>query len=156
MVRIAVLDDYQDTARELASESSPSVVLEAIVRRARTLLGTDLAYLTLDVGPGTFLPVRTDDPSCHQMHTERFTITAETVSAVREAKNRGGRVVAVGTTVVRSLEAAWTEDGLTAPNIQLMFRGVSTAPHLWFPGIRKPQADLCGVRPVLFHPFPHR
>jgi len=45
-----------------------------------------------------------------------------------------------------------TEDGLTAPNIQLMFRGVSTAPHLWFPGIRKPQADLCGVRPVLLHP----
>ncbi|MDX1485903.1 MAG: GMC oxidoreductase, partial [Alphaproteobacteria bacterium] len=45
-----------------------------------------------------------------------------------------------------------TEEGLDAPDIQLMFRGVSTAPHLWFPGIRKPQPDLCGVRPVLLHP----
>ena len=45
-----------------------------------------------------------------------------------------------------------TEPGLGAPDIQLMFRGVSTAPHLWFPGIRKPQADACGVRPVLLHP----
>ncbi len=45
-----------------------------------------------------------------------------------------------------------TEDGLAAPDIQLMFRGVSMAPHLWFPGIAKPQADLCGVRPVLLHP----
>jgi choline dehydrogenase-like flavoprotein len=45
-----------------------------------------------------------------------------------------------------------TEPGLSVPDIQLMFRGVSTAPHLWFPGIRKPQADSCGVRPVLLHP----
>ncbi|MDH3239333.1 MAG: GMC oxidoreductase, partial [Alphaproteobacteria bacterium] len=45
-----------------------------------------------------------------------------------------------------------TEAGLSAPDIQLMFRGVSTAPHLWFPGIRKPQRDLCGARPVLLHP----
>jgi len=45
-----------------------------------------------------------------------------------------------------------TTSGLTAPDIQLMFRGVSTAPHLWFPGIRKPQADSCGARPVLLHP----
>jgi len=45
-----------------------------------------------------------------------------------------------------------TETGLSAPDIQLMFRGVSTAPHLWFPGIRKPQRDLCGARPVLLHP----
>jgi choline dehydrogenase-like flavoprotein len=45
-----------------------------------------------------------------------------------------------------------TVPGLDAPDIQIIYRGVSTAPHLWFPGIRKPQADRCGVRPILLHP----
>jgi choline dehydrogenase-like flavoprotein len=45
-----------------------------------------------------------------------------------------------------------TEPSLPVPDIQLIFRGVSSAPHLWFPGIRKPQADSCGVRPILLHP----
>lgn len=45
-----------------------------------------------------------------------------------------------------------TESGLDAPYIQLIFRGVSTKPHLWFPGVRKPAADHCGVRPILLHP----
>ena len=42
--------------------------------------------------------------------------------------------------------------GLDAPDLQIIYRGVSTAPHLWFPGIRKPQPDRCGVRPILLHP----
>jgi len=42
--------------------------------------------------------------------------------------------------------------GLSAPDLQIIYRGVSTAPHLWFPGIRKPQPDRCGVRPILLHP----
>lgn len=45
-----------------------------------------------------------------------------------------------------------TQPGLGAPDIQLIYRGVSTAPHLWFPGIRRPEADRCGVRPILLHP----
>jgi choline dehydrogenase-like flavoprotein len=45
-----------------------------------------------------------------------------------------------------------TESGLDAPDIQLIYRGVSTAPHLWFPGIRAPEPDRCGVRPILLHP----
>jgi choline dehydrogenase-like flavoprotein len=45
-----------------------------------------------------------------------------------------------------------TEPGLDAPDIQFIYRGVSTAPHLWFPGIRKPEPDRCGVRPILLHP----
>lgn len=104
---------YARTARSAAAPTAGLHFTKDMLEELQSG-GVNLAYLTLDVGPGTFLPVRTDDPSCHQMHTERFTITAETVSAVREAKNRGGRVVAVGTTVVRSLEAAWTEDGITA------------------------------------------
>ena len=45
-----------------------------------------------------------------------------------------------------------TEPGLDAPDIQFIYRGVSTAPHLWFPGIRAPEPDHCGVRPILLHP----
>ena len=75
--------------------------------------GVGVAYLTLDVGPGTFLPVRTDDPSGHCMHSEHFVIPAETAASISATKAAGGRVVAVGTTVVRSLEAAWTGDGLS-------------------------------------------
>jgi choline dehydrogenase-like flavoprotein len=45
-----------------------------------------------------------------------------------------------------------TEAGLDAPDIQFIYRGVSTAPHLWFPGIRAPEPDHCGVRPILLHP----
>lgn len=45
-----------------------------------------------------------------------------------------------------------TRSGLDAPDIQFIYRGVSAAPHLWFPGIRKPEPDSCGVRPILLHP----
>jgi choline dehydrogenase-like flavoprotein len=45
-----------------------------------------------------------------------------------------------------------TESGLDAPDIQFIYRGVSTAPHLWFPGLRAPEPDRCGVRPILLHP----
>ena len=62
--------------------------------------------VTLDVGPGTFLPVREEALDLHRMHPERFTLSEETARAVNEARARGGRVVAVGTTVVRTLEAA--------------------------------------------------
>jgi len=62
--------------------------------------------VTLDVGPGTFLPVREDDVEKHKMHSERFTVPPATAAAIRKAKAEGGRVVAVGTTVVRTLESA--------------------------------------------------
>jgi S-adenosylmethionine:tRNA ribosyltransferase-isomerase len=62
--------------------------------------------LTLHVGAGTFQPVRVDDVRQHRMHSERARVAPAVVEAVRAARSRGGRVVAVGTTVVRSLEAA--------------------------------------------------
>lgn len=68
--------------------------------------GITRAEVTLDVGPGTFLPVRENDLSLHTMHAERFTIPAETTEKVRAVRAAKGRVVAVGTTVVRTLEAA--------------------------------------------------
>ena len=68
--------------------------------------GIDVAPLTLHVGPGTFKPVKVEDVAQHRMHGERFEIPAATVAAIRRAKGRGGRVIAVGTTATRALEAA--------------------------------------------------
>jgi len=66
--------------------------------------GVRLAYLTLHVGLGTFQPVRVDDVEDHPIHGEAFEITAAAATAIAETRSRGGRVVAVGTTVTRVLE----------------------------------------------------
>jgi S-adenosylmethionine:tRNA ribosyltransferase-isomerase len=68
--------------------------------------GIRTAQVTLHVGAGTFQPVRVDDIAEHRMHSERYTIPQATVDAIRETHARGGRVVAVGTTSLRALEAA--------------------------------------------------
>ncbi|MFC5513043.1 tRNA preQ1(34) S-adenosylmethionine ribosyltransferase-isomerase QueA [Massilia jejuensis] len=68
--------------------------------------GVDFAYVTLHVGAGTFQPVRVEDLAAHQMHTEWYTVPAETVDAVRAAKAAGRDVIAVGTTSLRALESA--------------------------------------------------
>jgi S-adenosylmethionine:tRNA ribosyltransferase-isomerase len=72
--------------------------------------GVQRASLTLEIGPGTFLPVRVSIEQ-HQMHAERYFIPAQTAAAIREAKERGARVVGVGTTVVRALESSFEEQG---------------------------------------------
>ena len=68
--------------------------------------GAHIAQVTLHVGAGTFQPVRVDHVADHKMHSERYTIPQATVDAIGEARARGGRVVAVGTTTLRALEAA--------------------------------------------------
>ena len=68
--------------------------------------GIRSAHVTLHVGAGTFQPVRVDDVADHKMHSERYTIPQTTVDAIHETRARGGRVVAVGTTSLRALEAA--------------------------------------------------
>lgn len=68
--------------------------------------GAAIAYVTLHVGSGTFQPVRAENLADHVMHQEFFSVPAETVEAVRQARERGGRVVAIGTTAVRALESA--------------------------------------------------
>jgi S-adenosylmethionine:tRNA ribosyltransferase-isomerase len=74
-----------------------------------------LARLTLHVGPGTFLPVRAERIEDHRIEPEAYTLPPETVSAIGACRARGGRVVAVGTTVTRVLEACAGESGLPAP-----------------------------------------
>jgi S-adenosylmethionine:tRNA ribosyltransferase-isomerase len=68
--------------------------------------GVNLAYTTLHVGAGTFRPVRVDDIKEHKMHHEWFTVSEETCAAVKKAHAAGKRVIAVGTTALRSLESA--------------------------------------------------
>lgn len=68
--------------------------------------GIAIAYVTLHVGAGTFQPVRTENLSEHVMHKERISVSSSVCDAVSDCRRRGGRVVAVGTTVVRSLETA--------------------------------------------------
>jgi S-adenosylmethionine:tRNA ribosyltransferase-isomerase len=77
--------------------------------------GVEIAFVTLHVGAGTFQPVRVDDLSQHQMHTERYEISQATVEAVARARARGGRVIAVGTTSLRALESRADEAGALAP-----------------------------------------
>lgn len=68
--------------------------------------GAEIAFVTLHVGAGTFQPVRVDKVEDHQMHAEWADVSAETTQAIANAKAVGGRVIAVGTTSVRSLESA--------------------------------------------------
>ena len=73
--------------------------------------GIEMAYVTLHVGAGTFLPVKTEIIADHKMHRERYALPQVTVDAITECKARGGRVVAVGTTSVRTLEGCMRECG---------------------------------------------
>jgi len=76
--------------------------------------GIERASVTLHVGPGTFMPLRDDDPLKHVMHSERYQVPPETVEAIARARRDGRKVLAVGTTVVRTLESA-TLEGHTVP-----------------------------------------
>ncbi len=86
---------------------------EALLQRCQDK-GIKLAYVTLHVGAGTFQPVRTENLADHQMHSEWYTVSDETVAAVRATKAAGGKVVAVGTTSMRALESASQSGALQA------------------------------------------
>ncbi len=74
--------------------------------------GVGITRLDLEVGPGTFRPVEVDDPASHPMHEERFDVPAAAAGAIARTRAAGGRVWAVGTTVVRALESAAIGGGL--------------------------------------------
>ncbi|MCA8964945.1 MAG: tRNA preQ1(34) S-adenosylmethionine ribosyltransferase-isomerase QueA [Planctomycetes bacterium] len=73
-------------------------------------LGVQTAFVTLHVGEGTFAPLRTDVVEEHRMHEERYELPDATATAVRLARERGGRVIAVGTTAARTLESCATDE----------------------------------------------
>lgn len=74
--------------------------------------GVKIVYITLHVGLGTFRPVKVEDINDHKMHSEFYMIEEETASIINTIKGNGGRIVAVGTTCCRTLEAAANDDGL--------------------------------------------
>ena len=95
-------------AREPGAVAAPTAGLhfdEALLAELRAR-GIESAHLTLHVGAGTFLPVRTEDLSQHHMHSERYTLSPETAQAIARAKAEGRPVVAIGTTALRALEAS--------------------------------------------------
>ena len=96
-------------ARERGSAAAPTAGLhfteELLARLAAR--GVERVAVTLHVGAGTFLPVRTDEVELHRMHEERYCVSEEAARAFDACRARKGRVVAVGTTTVRTLESAW-------------------------------------------------
>jgi S-adenosylmethionine:tRNA ribosyltransferase-isomerase len=86
-------------------------IMEALAAR-----GIETSRLTLHVGVGTFKPVTAEDPRDHVMHDERYELTKETTDEISQTKKHGGRIIAVGTTVVRVLEHCADEDGGILPS----------------------------------------
>ena len=77
--------------------------------------GIRIARVTLHVGLGTFRPVKVEDVTQHHMHSEYYEISSEAAELINETHERGGRVIAVGTTSCRTLESAASEDGTIQP-----------------------------------------
>jgi S-adenosylmethionine:tRNA ribosyltransferase-isomerase len=103
-------------AREEGAVAAPTAGLhftQPLLERLESS-GVLIRMVTLHVGPGTFQPIRVEDVSRHQMDTERYLISEETAAAVQAAKAEGRRVVAVGTTSVRTLEYAAREGRVRA------------------------------------------
>jgi S-adenosylmethionine:tRNA ribosyltransferase-isomerase len=90
-----------------ASAAAPTAGLHFTPRVGQALAekGVDWATVQLDVGLGTFAPITAADIGAHRMHAERCTVSPPTCSVIEETRRRGGRVIAVGTTVVRTLES---------------------------------------------------
>jgi S-adenosylmethionine:tRNA ribosyltransferase-isomerase len=113
-VRLEDRERYQSVfARSRGAVAAPTAslhfdapLLEALARR-----GIGRAFVTLHIGAGTFQPIRTEALDAHVMHAERASVSSATWQAIAQARAAGGRVIAVGTTVVRALESAAQECG---------------------------------------------
>jgi len=103
-------------ARSSGAVAAPTAGLhfDAPLLHALAERGIDSGYVTLHVGAGTFQPMRAERLEDHAMHREWLNVGAELVEKIRRTRERGGRVVAVGTTVVRALESS-LHDGVVAP-----------------------------------------
>jgi S-adenosylmethionine:tRNA ribosyltransferase-isomerase len=110
--------DYQTIfAREEGAVAAPTAALHFTPRLLEALdaRGVGRETLTLHVGAGTFLPVKADDTSGHQMHSEWGRIDAATAERLSQARSKRGRLIAVGTTSLRLLESAADESGAIQP-----------------------------------------
>jgi S-adenosylmethionine:tRNA ribosyltransferase-isomerase len=123
-------------ARAQGSAAAPTAGLHftSEIMRSLEASGVDIRFVTLHVGLGTFLPVRSETIETHQMHREEFTIPVDTAEAVNRARRDGRSVVAVGTTSVRTLESAWKETGLQP--------GAGSTDIFIYPGYRFKAVDM--------------
>jgi S-adenosylmethionine:tRNA ribosyltransferase-isomerase len=117
-------------AAPTASLHFTPALLEALAAR-----GVGRATVTLHVGAGTFLPMRAEDPRAHRLHAEWGEVTEHAAAAINAARGAGGRIVAIGTTALRLLEAAVDQAGAVHP-----FRGLTDI--FLLPGHRFRSADL--------------
>ncbi len=119
-------------ARVSGSVAAPTAGLHFTPRLLEELrqAGVQIASVTLHVGPGTFQPVHVQDVRLHRMEPEWCEIPPRTAAAIREAKSRGNRVVAIGTTTTRALESAATDGG------QIVLAGSRWADRFIVPGYR--------------------
>ncbi|TYO97940.1 tRNA preQ1(34) S-adenosylmethionine ribosyltransferase-isomerase QueA [Desulfallas thermosapovorans] len=104
-------------AREPGSAAAPTAGLHftpELLQRIRDQ-GTSIVPVLLHVGLGTFRPVKVDEVARHRMHAEYYSVSVETARVINEARARGGRVIAVGTTTTRCLETAAREKGAVKP-----------------------------------------
>ncbi len=112
------MEDYQTVyARHNGSVAAPTAGLhftEELLGKVQEN-GNETATVTLHVGPGTFLPVKTGCVEDHRMHAEKYNLSVEQAEKITRAREKGGRVIAVGTTVVRVLESIWQQYGKLVP-----------------------------------------
>ncbi len=123
-------------ARAQGSAAAPTAGLHFTPELLRGLegAGVETRFVTLHVGLGTFLPVRSETIEAHHMHLEEFTIPEDTAEAVNRARREGRPIVAVGTTSVRTLESAWTDTGLRP--------GAGSTSIFIYPGYRFKAVDM--------------
>jgi len=114
-------DRYQTIySKNRGSAAAPTAGLHFTkeVLKALEDKGVNLVYVTLHVGLGTFRPVKVDDDTKHDMHSEYYIITKEACDTINETKRRGNRVISVGTTSCRVLESATGDDGIITPHAE--------------------------------------
>ena len=100
-------------AKEIGSAAAPTAGLHFTDELMQIIsqMGVKIGYVTLHVGLGTFRPVKVEDVSNHKMHTESYFVPPETIDLINETRNKGGRIISVGTTSTRTLESAFDEKG---------------------------------------------
>ncbi len=111
-------DDYQTIyAEKEGSVAAPTAGLHFTqdLFAALDAAGVERAHVTLHVGAGTFSPIKVDDTAAHVMHSERREISPQVAEAINRAKAEGRRVIAIGTTALRTLESSADETGRVSP-----------------------------------------
>ena len=100
-------------ANKLGAVAAPTAGLHFTPRLRKAVVdcGANIEMITLHVGAGTFLPVKTETISEHKIHTEWGEVTLETANRINETKNKNGRIICIGTTSLRLIESVWSKFG---------------------------------------------